>query len=110
MSIFRTVAAHFWGTLACVAVLSVAAIVLAMQLFGLRVSGAMGLYFVVWWIVLFAVLPFGARSQAEAGDVVSGTEPGAPAVPALREKALWTTVVAVAVFLLASGLLPLSGL
>ena len=107
---FRAVAGSFWGTLACIAALSVMAVVLAMQLFGLRMSGAMGLYFVVWWIVLFAVLPFGARSQAEAGDVVSGTEPGAPAVPALREKALWTTVVAIAVFLLASGLLPLSGL
>jgi predicted secreted protein len=110
LNIFRIVAVSLWGTLACVVVLSVVAVVLAMQLFGLRVSGAIGLYFVVWWIVLFAVLPFGARSQAEAGEVVSGTEPGAPAVPALREKALWTTVVAIAVFLLASGLLPLSGL
>jgi predicted secreted protein len=56
------------------------------------------------------VLPFGAQSQAEAGEVVVGTEPGAPAAPGLREKAVWTTIVAAAVFLLAAGLLPLSGL
>ena len=41
---------------------------------------AMGIavYFTMWWIVLFAVLPFGVKSQAESGDVVKGSEPGAP--------------------------------
>ena len=37
--------------------------------FGLTAGGAVALYFVVWWIGLFAVLPFGARSQAEDGSV-----------------------------------------
>ena len=110
MSLIRTISRSLWTTLSVVGVFSAVAITLAMVLFGLRASGAIGLYFVVWWIVLFGVLPFGAQSQAEAGGVVAGTEPGAPAAPGLREKAVWTTIVAAAVFLLASGLLPLSGL
>lgn len=56
------------------------------------------IYFIIWWLVLFAVLPFGVRSQHEEGDIVAGTDPGAPAIPALKIKAMWTTVVATIVF------------
>ena len=51
------------------------------------------IYFIVWWLTFFAVLPWGVHSQEETADVVLGTDPGAPAVPALKKKALWTTVV-----------------
>ena len=64
----------------------------------------------VWWTTLFAVLPFGVRSQAEAGDVTPGSDPGAPALPALREKAVWTSLAAALVFTLVAWLLPLAGL
>jgi predicted secreted protein len=53
-----------------------------------------GIFLVVWWVVLFAVLPWGVRSQEESGDTVPGTDPGAPTVPALLQKALWTTLIA----------------
>ncbi len=55
------------------------------------------IYLVVWALCLFVVLPFGVRSQKEAGDVVRGSEPGAPTVPALWRKVLITTVVAAVV-------------
>ena len=58
----------------------------------------LAIYFVAWWVVLFAVLPWGVRSQAESGDVAPGTDPGAPAVPNLRAKLVWTTIVATIVF------------
>jgi predicted secreted protein len=61
---------------------------------------AIAIYFLIWWVVLFAVLPFGVRSQRESGDVAPGTDPGAPAVPHLRRKLLWTTLVAGVVFAL----------
>lgn len=61
-------------------------------------TGGLAVYFVIWWTVLFAVLPFGVRSQAEAGSVEDGTDPGAPVVPGLMKKALITTVVAAVVF------------
>jgi predicted secreted protein len=48
--------------------------------------------------VLFAVLPFGVRSQHEEGAMVSGTDPGAPVRPRLLVKALWTTLISVVIW------------
>lgn len=56
------------------------------------------IYFVLWWLVLFAVLPWGVRSQRETGVAVEGSDPGAPAVPRLMLKALATTVIATLLF------------
>jgi predicted secreted protein len=61
---------------------------------------AIAIYFILWWITLFAVLPWGVRSQAESGEVVPGSDPGAPAIPNLLMKLIWTTVVASIVFAL----------
>ncbi len=106
----RFLAGSLLGTLLAVIVVSAAAILAAIVLFGLSPTGAVALYFVVWWISLFGVLPFGARSQIEAGEVTAGTDPGAPAAPALREKALWTTLVAGTVLIAMAAAMPLSGL
>ena len=103
-------AASLAATCLVVFSLSAAAICAAVLIFELTPAGAAALYFVVWWTALFAVLPFGVRSQHETGEVTFGTEPGAPAAPALREKAMWTTVVAAIVFVAVAWLLPLTGL
>jgi predicted secreted protein len=66
----------------------------------MSVGTAIAIYFVVWWIVLFAVLPWGVRSQEESGQVSKGTDPGAPAMLRLAPKLLWTTAVAAVVFIL----------
>jgi predicted secreted protein len=57
-------------------------------------------YFTTWWVVLFAVLPFGVRSASEAdvADLPRGADPGAPLLPNLGKKALWTTLVSGIVF------------
>ena len=62
----------------------------------MAVSTAIAIYFLIWWVVLFAVLPWGVRAQGEEG--VPGTDPGAPIVPRLRAKLIWTTVVATVVW------------
>jgi len=31
---------------------------------------ALAIYFVIWWLVLFCVLPFGVRNASEAGETV----------------------------------------
>lgn len=62
------------------------------------IASGFALYFIIWWTVLFAVLPFGVKSQVEHGEVVRGSEPGAPARPQLLRKALITTVVAAVIF------------
>jgi len=61
-------------------------------------STAIAIYFLVWWVVLFAVLPWGVRNQEETGDVSPGTDPGAPAVHKVWMKLVWTTVIATVVF------------
>ena len=110
VDLVKRAAASLALSLVAVFGLSAVAIAAGVMLFGLTPTGAIALYFVVWWTSLFAVLPFGVRSQAEEGEVAAGTDPGAPGTPALAEKAIWTTFLAAGVFLVAAWLLPLTGL
>ena len=65
----------------------------------MSLASAIAIYFIIWWLVLFIVLPFGIRNPTEAGEVVKeGNEPGAPTNPRLFQKALITTILATAVF------------
>jgi predicted secreted protein len=64
----------------------------------MKIVFLIAVYFIVWWVVLFAVLPFGVRTQAEAGAVVPGTPESAPANFRLARVLLITTVVAGVVF------------
>jgi len=64
------------------------------------VALAAAIYFVLWWIVLFAVLPWGVKSQEEAGDISPGSDPGAPVRPLLLRKAIATTLVSAAIMVL----------
>ena len=64
----------------------------------MSIGTAIAIYFLIWWLVLFAVLPWGIRSQAEHGDISPGSDPGAPSLPRLGLKLLWTTAVSGLVF------------
>jgi predicted secreted protein len=66
----------------------------------MSLATAIAIYFIIWWTVLFAVLPWGVRSQHESGAITPGSDPGAPAIPQLRRKLVWTTIVAALVFAL----------
>jgi predicted secreted protein len=50
-------------------------------------------YFITWWLVLFAVLPWGLRTQEEEGEVVLGTTASAPARPRMLRALIATTIV-----------------
>lgn len=67
----------------------------------------LALYFIIWWTVLFAVLPFGVRSQMENGEEIAGTDPGAPSMPRMARKLLWTTVISALIF--TAGMLAFRG-
>ncbi len=54
-------------------------------------------YVCIWWVVIFAVLPWGIRT-AEPND--EGHDAGAPENPRLLRKALLTTAIAGALWLL----------
>jgi len=68
----------------------------------MSVPTAIAIYFLIWWLMLFAVLPWGVRSQeearAEGGKVVPGSDPGAPAIPLIWWKLFWTTILSGLVF------------
>jgi predicted secreted protein len=64
----------------------------------MSLTTAIAIFFIIWWVALFVVLPWGIHSQHESGDVPHGTDPGAPVLPRLWSKLLWTTVVAAVIF------------
>ena len=64
----------------------------------MSIATVIAIYFIIWWVVLFAMLPWGVRSQQESGEVAPGTDPGAPAVHLVWRKLFWTTVTAAVVF------------
>jgi predicted secreted protein len=63
----------------------------------MTVVTTLAVYFIVWWICLFLVLPFRVRNQVDDGDWVKGSERGAPAIARLWPKLLATTILAAAV-------------
>ena len=58
----------------------------------------LAIFFIIWWTVLFAILPIGMRSQSEEGTVVPGSEGAAPAEFRMVRKAWQTTLVSLVVF------------
>lgn len=66
------------------------------------ISTAFAIYFVLWWVVLFATLPFGVRNQAETGEAgAPGNDPGAPVKALMLRKVLWTTLISALIYGLA---------
>ena len=58
------------------------------------------IYLTIWWTVLFAVLPLGVQSHAEAGVDPQGGDPASPVDPKLKRKFFTTTWVSAIVFVL----------
>ncbi len=56
-----------------------------------------GIFFIVWWVVLFVTLPLWVQGQVEQEEVEPGTDPGAPVNPNLGRKFLLTTAIALVV-------------
>jgi predicted secreted protein len=61
-------------------------------------SWATGLmvYLVIWWTVLFAILPFGVKQVENPGR---GEDRGAPERPELKRKAIITSLVSAVLWL-----------
>lgn len=57
----------------------------------MTITGAIVLFAVLWFMILFIVLPIGERSQSEAGDVVPGTPASAPEDAMMKKKLKWVT-------------------
>ncbi len=65
------------------------------MIFGMSIIFASALYFVIWWITLLAVLPWGVKNTSEIDrDDGEGHDPGAPVKAHMQRKLLWTTLIA----------------
>ncbi len=61
--------------------------------------GGIAIYFVLWWLVLFTVLPWGASSAHELGEESeAGHAASAPVRPHLVAKFVATTLIAAVIF------------
>lgn len=67
-------------------------------------SGAV-LFAVLWFLVLFVVLPLRLTTQGEAGQVAPGTPSSAPHEPNLRRKVKFTTAVAALLWLVIAAVI-----
>lgn len=56
------------------------------------------IYFIIWWVTLFVILPIGVRTQADEQDVTMGTTESAPLNLRMGRKLIWTSIVSAAVF------------
>lgn len=56
------------------------------------------IYFITWWVVLFAMLPIGVKTQDEDGDVTLGTVASAPKGPHMLRAVILTTLVSGVIF------------
>lgn len=61
----------------------------------MNVVSAVVVFLVIWWLVLFMVLPFGVR-RTEAPE--AGHDHGAPAMPMMWRKAAVTTAISSVLF------------
>lgn len=60
----------------------------------MEIVTAIAIFFVVWWISLFAVLPIGIRQAQDKGE---GHMPGAPEKPNFKRIILINTLVAMVI-------------
>ena len=59
---------------------------------------AFAIFFIIWWVTLFAMLSVGLKTQGEAGEVVPGTMESAPARPRFLLVIGLTTLVACIIY------------
>ena len=68
-----------------------------------------GIFVIVWWVVLFSTLPLWIQRPSEEDDeeLEPGTDPGAPINPNLGQKFLLTTGIAFVVSAILIGAIQL---
>ncbi len=72
------------------------------------VTSGIVLYAVIWFMVLFIVLPLGLKTQGDMGEVVPGTHAGSPANLNLKRKLWIVTGVSLVLWIVIAGVI-LSG-
>ncbi|KPP83339.1 MAG: putative secreted protein [Rhodobacteraceae bacterium HLUCCO07] len=69
------------------------------------VTSALVLYAVLWFLTLLVIIPIRLKTQGDVGQIVRGTQAGAPHEHHLKAKALITTVVAFVLWAIIAGII-----
>ncbi|MFN3509325.1 MAG: DUF1467 family protein [Allorhizobium sp.] len=64
----------------------------------MAILSGLAVYFVIWWLTLFAVLPIGLRTQDDDQNVVPGTVASAPSRFRAARIFLTTTAVSALIY------------
>lgn len=64
----------------------------------MTLTSALAIYFILWWLALLVVMPFGTTTQEEAGEVVPGTVSSAPHRPLVARRLIAATLLSAALF------------
>ncbi|PQO24963.1 DUF1467 domain-containing protein [Rhodobacteraceae bacterium WD3A24] len=75
----------------------------------MSITAAIVLFAVVWFMVLFIILPLGLKTQGESGDVTPGTPSSAPDEAQIWRKIKLVTLIAVILWAAIGGII-LSGI
>ena len=59
----------------------------------MSLTGSFVVFVILWWLILFLILPRDINSQKDKDFVVLGTDPGAPSNPNIVKKLIITTAI-----------------
>lgn len=69
----------------------------------MSITSAIVLFAVIWFMVLFIVLPLRLKTQGDVGEIVPGTHAGAPADAQLGKRVKVTTMIAFPLWIIIAG-------
>ena len=72
------------------------------------ITSAIVLFAVIWFMVLFIILPIGLSTQGDEGQIEPGTHAGSPARFSMKRKAAQATWITIPVWAVIAGII-LSG-
>ncbi|MBJ3762676.1 DUF1467 family protein [Maribius pontilimi] len=76
----------------------------------MSITSAIVLFAVIWFMVLFVLLPVGLSTQGDEGRVLKGTHAGSPARTDMWRKARQVTVISVVLWALIAGVIQFGGI
>lgn len=74
------------------------------------ITSALVLFAVIWFLVMFVTLPIRLRTQGDEGEVIPGTQAGAPANFNVKRTMLIVTAVAFVLWALIAGVIVFGGI
>jgi len=69
------------------------------------ITSALVLFAVIWFMVLFITLPLRLKTQGDVGEIVPGTQAGAPAQIDMKRKFKIVTLISLVLWIIIAGVI-----